>query len=171
VTLPFFGGEFLPEFREGHFILHIAAIPGTSLEESLALGEKVTKELLMNPHIRSVSQQAGRAENGEDTWGTHYSELDVDLKPLSGDEAEGVMGEIRDALAKFPGLTFRVLPFLAERMEETLSGTTAQVVINIFGDDLEMLDQKAGEVRQVLAAIRSEERRGGDGWGGWWATE
>ena len=127
-TLPFFGGEFLPEFREGHFIVHMAALPGTSLEESLVLGGKVTEELLKNPHIRSVSQQAGRAELGEDTWGTHYSEFHVDLKPLSADEAEKVTGEIRDALEKFPGLTFKVLPFLAERIEETLSGATAQVV-------------------------------------------
>jgi Cu/Ag efflux pump CusA len=73
-TLPFFGGEFLPEFREGHFIVHMAAIPGTSLEESLRVGREVTLKLLKNPHIRSVSQQAGRAEQGEDTWGTHYSE-------------------------------------------------------------------------------------------------
>ncbi len=152
-TLPFFGGEFLPEFREGHFIVHMATLEGSSLEESMALGQKVTEELLKNPHIRSVSQQAGRAENGEDTWGTHYSELNVDLKPLSGEEAEGVMGEIRDALARFPGLTFHVLPFLAERMEETLSGATAQIVVNIFGDDLDALDQKAGEVRQVLAGV------------------
>ncbi|MGA2866155.1 MAG: efflux RND transporter permease subunit [Verrucomicrobiota bacterium] len=152
-TLPFFGGEFLPEFREGHFIVHMAALPGTSLEASLRLGRQVTQGLLKNPHIRSVSQQAGRAENGEDTWGTHYSELDVDLQPLSGEAAEGALGEIRQALEKFPGLTFRVMPFLAERMEETLSGTTAQVVVNIFGDDLEVLDQKAGEVRQALAEI------------------
>ncbi len=152
-TVPFFGGEFLPEFREGHFIVHMAALPGTSLEESVRLGRQVTRELLKNPHIRSVSQQAGRAENGEDTWGTHYSELDVDLKPLSGEEAEGVMGEIRQTLGAFPGLTFRVMPFLAERIEETLSGTTAQVVVNLFGDDLNVLDQKAAEVRQVLAGI------------------
>jgi CzcA family heavy metal efflux pump len=152
-TLPFFGGEFLPEFREGHFVVHMAALPGTSLEESLVLGQKVTEELLKNPDIRSVSQQAGRAENGEDTWGTHYSELHVDLQPLRGEEAERVTGEIRQALGKFPGLTFKVLPFLAERIEETLSGATAQIVINVFGDDLDVLDQKAGEVRQVLAGI------------------
>jgi len=152
-TLPFFGGEFLPEFREGHFIVHMAALPGTSLEASLRLGRQVTQGLLKNPHIRSVSQQAGRAENGEDTWGTHYSELDVDLKPLSGAAAAGALGEIRQALEKFPSLTFRVLPFLAERMEETFSGTTAQVVVNLFGDDLEVLDQKAGQVRRALAGI------------------
>ena len=152
-TLPFFGGEFLPEFREGHFIVHMAAIPGTSLEESLRVGREVTLELLKNPHICSVSQQAGRAEQGEDTWGTHYSELHVDLQPLAGEEAEAVMGEIRQALGKFPGLTFKIMPFLAERIEETISGVTAQFVINIFGNDLDVLDQKAGEVRQVLSQV------------------
>ena len=152
-TLPFFGGEFLPEFREGHFIVHMAAIPGTSLEESLRVGREVTAELLKNPHIRSVSQQAGRAEQGEDTWGPHYSELHVDLPPLAGEEAEAVVGEMRQALGKFPGLTFKIMPFLAERIEETISGVTAQFVINIFGDDLEVLDQKAGEIRQVLSQV------------------
>ena len=153
-TLPFFGGEFLPEFREGHFVLHMAALPGTSLEQSLVLGRRVTEELLKNPHVRFVSQQAGRAENGEDTWGTHYSEVHVDLQPLSGEEAEKVTSEIRQTLGTFPGLTFRVMSPLAERIEETLSGATAQVVVNLFGDDLDALDQKAGEVRQVLAGIR-----------------
>src|SRR5712691_10142234 len=153
-TLPFFGGAFLPEFREGHFIVHMAALPGTSLAESLRIGREVTLELLKNPHIRSVSQQAGRAEQGEDTWGPHYSELHVDLQPLSGDEAEAVVGEIRDALAKFPGLTFKILPFLAERIEETLSGVTAQFVINIFGDDLDVLDQKAEQIRQAVSQVK-----------------
>ncbi len=152
-TLPFFGGEFLPEFREGHFIVHMAAIPGTSLDESLRIGREVTQELLQNPHIRSVSQQAGRTEQGEDTWGTHYSELHVDLQPLSGEEAEAVPGEIRQALKKFPGLTFKIMTFLAERIEETISGVTAQFVINIFGDDLDLLDQKAREIRQVLSQV------------------
>jgi CzcA family heavy metal efflux pump len=157
VTLPFFGGEFLPEFREGHFVLHMAALPGTSLEESLVLGRNVTAELLKNPHIRSVSQQAGRAELGEDTFGTHYSELHVELQPLAGEEAEGVAGEIRQALEKVPGLNFRVMSPLAERIEETLSGATAQIVINLFGEDLDVLDRKAGEVRQVLAGIRGAD--------------
>jgi CzcA family heavy metal efflux pump len=152
-TLPFFGGEFLPEFREGHFIVHMAAIPGTSLEGSLRIGREVTQELLKNSHIRSVSQQAGRAEQGEDTWGTHYSEMHVDLQPLAGEEAEAVMGEIRQALGKFPGLTFKIMPFLTERIAETISGVTAQFVINIFGDDLDVLDQKAGEIRQVLSQV------------------
>ena len=152
-TIPFFGGEFLPEFREGHYILHMVTVPGTSLAESTRLGKLVTAELLRNSHVRSVSQEIGRAENGEDTFGPHYSELHVDLKPMAGEEAETAEKEIRDILAKFPGASFTVMSFLAERMEETISGTTAQFVINIFGNNLDLLDQKAAQVRQALATI------------------
>jgi CzcA family heavy metal efflux pump len=152
-TLPFFGGQFLPEFREGHYILHMVTVPGTSLPESIRLGKLVTAELLKNPHLRSVSQEAGRAENGEDPFGPHYSELHVDLQPLQGEEAEAAEIEIRTALAQFPGASFKVMSFLAERMEETISGTTAQFVVNIFGNNLDLLDQKAAEVRQLLAKI------------------
>src|SRR5947207_718360 len=56
-TLPFFGGEFLPEFREGHFVLQISATPGTSLPEMLRLGQRIAQELLKNPHIKTVEQQ------------------------------------------------------------------------------------------------------------------
>ena len=156
-VLPFFGGEFLPEFREGHYILHMAAVPGTSLAESVRLGKLVTAELLKNPHIRSVSQEAGRTENGEDPFGPHYSELHVDLRPLSGEEAEAAEAEIRATLARFPGLSFQVMSFLAERMEETISGTSAELVLDIFGHDLGLLDQKAQEARQVLASTPGAE--------------
>jgi CzcA family heavy metal efflux pump len=156
-VLPFFGGEFLPEFREGHYILHMAAVPGTSLAESVRLGKLVTVELLKNPHIRSVSQEAGRAENGEDPFGPHYSELHVDLRPLSGEEADTAQAEIRATLARFPGLSFKVMSFLAERMEETISGTTAEFVLDIFGHDLDLLDQKAQEARQLLASTPGAE--------------
>jgi CzcA family heavy metal efflux pump len=152
-TLPFFGGEFLPAFRESHYILHMAAVPGTSLAESIRLGKRVTAELLKNPRVRSVSQEAGRAENGEDPFGPHYSELHVDLRPANGGKAETAKAEIRAALAEFPGLSFQVMSFLAERMEETLSGTTAEFVVDLFGNNLDELDLKAQEVRQVLAGV------------------
>lgn len=153
-TVPFFGGEFLPEFREGHFVVHMVTTPGTSLEESLRLGREVTKELLKHPAVRSVEQQAGRAENGEDVWDTHMSEIHLDLKPLEGEAAEKAEAEIREILRQFPGVVFALHPFLAERMEETISGTTAEVVINIFGNDLDVLDEKAQEVQQLLSSIQ-----------------
>ena len=152
-TLPFFGGEFLPDLQEGHYVLHMSAVPGTSLAESIRLGKLVTAALLKNPHVRSVEQQAGRAENGEDTFGPQYSELHADLNPLHGEDPDVVETQIRAILGQFPGLTFTVESFLAERMEETLSGTTAEFVVNIFGNDLGSLDQKAAEVQRVLLKI------------------
>ena len=152
-TLPFFGGAFLPDLREGHFIVHMSAVPGTSLQESLRLGQRVTQELLRNPRIRSVAQQIGRAEKSDDTWGTHYTEMHVDLKPLAAEEAESAQTEIRQALTKFPGVYFSIKTFLTERVEETLSGAGAQVVVNVFGEDLDLLDRKAQEIARVLAKV------------------
>src|SRR5712672_2098843 len=71
------GGEFLPEFREGHFVLQVFATPGTSLPEMLRLGTQISEELLKNKHIDTVSQQIGRAELGEDAWGPHRCEFHV----------------------------------------------------------------------------------------------
>ena len=152
-TLPFFGGEFLPDLQEGHYVLHMSAVPGTSLSESIRLGKVVTARLLKNPYVRSVEQQAGRTENGEDTYGPEYSELHVDLRPLDDVDPDDVQAQIRSILSQFPGLTFTVESFLAERMEETISGTSAQFVVNIFGNDLDTLDEKAGEVQRVLSQV------------------
>ena len=152
-ALPFFGGGFIPELKEGHFIIHMSAVPGTSIEESLRIGARVAATLKQLPTVRSVAQRVGRAEKASDTWGIHYSEFEVDLKPLSGDEAESAQAEVRKMLADFVGVNFSVKTFLTERVEETLSGYTASVVVNVFGNDLDVLDQKAKEIARILSGI------------------
>ena len=152
--VPFFGGEFLPQFYEGHVIVHMAGMPGMALAESMRVGRRVAKALLENPHVRSVSQWAGRAEQADDTWGPHYSEFNVDLADLPGRVALRTQAELRAALARFPGVSFAVTPFLTERIEETISGSTADVVVQVYGDDLDVLDEKAAEVARVLSGIR-----------------
>jgi Cu/Ag efflux pump CusA len=152
-TLPFFGGDFLPDLNEGHYIVHMAMMPGTSLAESIRLGKRVTAQLLQDPYVRSVSQEVGRAENGEDIDGPQSSEFHVELKPLNGKDPNVVQSEIRVRLRQFPGAAFSIESPLGERMEETLSGVGAQFVIDIFGNDLEALDEKAAEVRQVLEKV------------------
>jgi CzcA family heavy metal efflux pump len=152
-VLPFLGGEFLPEMREGHFIVHTASLPGTSLRETARMGTLITGDLLKNPDVRLVAQQIGRAEQGDDTWGVHYSEIHVDLKPVEGEAAEKTEEEIRQAVARFPGLSVSINPFLAERMAEVISGMTSDVVVSIYGDDLDMLDHKAREIADVMATV------------------
>jgi CzcA family heavy metal efflux pump len=152
-TLPFFGGEFLPDFREGHFVVGITMAPGTSLPEMRRLGAQMTMELLKIPEIKSVEEQIGRAEGGEDTWGTHRGEMHIELKPTAGEDQEKVQTKIREVLAKFPGVQSEVMTFLGDRIGETISGETAGVVVNIFGDDLDVLDDKANDISAVLNKI------------------
>lgn len=152
-AVPFFGGQFLPDLKEGHFIIHMSAVPGTSIRETMRIGNALTRELKKHPFVGSVAQQIGRTELADDTWPVNYEEMHVDLKPLSGDEAEAAETEIRKTIASFPGVYFAVRRFLGERIEETVSGVTAEVVIKIFGDDLDVLDRKAKEVAQVVAAV------------------
>jgi Cu/Ag efflux pump CusA len=120
-TVPFFGATFLPEFREGHYLVHMSAVPGTSLDESLRLGRHVTEALRADPRVRSVAQRIGRAELSEDTWGTHYTEFEVSLIPLTGEAAETVEHDLRTLLMGFPGVNFAIRGFLSERIEETLT--------------------------------------------------
>ena len=153
-ALPFFGAGFLPDLKEGHFTLHMAAVPGTSLAESERVGTLVSKALLELPAVESVSQRAGRAEKADDTWGPHYSEFEIDLKnTLSGEDSEAAENAIRKVLAEFPGVNFALKPFLTERVEESLSGNTAAVVINIFGNDLDALDRTARQVARTVNEI------------------
>jgi Cu/Ag efflux pump CusA len=151
--LPFFGGELLPKFREGHFVLQVSTPPGTSLPEMVRVGTQISRDLLRNEHIATVEQQVGRAELGEDPWGPHRSEFHVELKPIAGKDEEKVEDELNDLLKKIPGIQFEVLTFLGDRIGETLTGETAPVVVNIFGDDLDALDAKAQEVANVLKSV------------------
>ena len=153
-ALPFFGGSFLPKFQERSFVVHMVGIPGTSLAESTRMGGEVTKALLKNPFVARVSQHIGRAELGDDTFGPHYSEFDVRLKELDGKDVGDIQDKLRKTLGGLPGFAFSMNSFLTERIDETLSGTTADVAIKIFGDDLTVLDRQAGKVADLLSHIK-----------------
>jgi Cu/Ag efflux pump CusA len=78
-TLPLFSGEFIPALREGHYIVQMTAVPGTSEAESLRIGSRVAQAIGAIEGVRSVGQWVGRAPNGADTFGTHYSEFEVEI--------------------------------------------------------------------------------------------
>ena len=151
--LPFVGGGFLPEFREGHLVLQVSQSPGASIDEMLRVGRSVSKELLAMPAIATVEQQVGRAEQGEDTWGPHRSEFHVELKADAGIDERAVTDDVRALLAGYPGLHYEVLTFLGDRISETLTGETAPVVVDLFGPDLDVLDAKSAEVAHILESV------------------
>ncbi len=154
VILPFLKSRFLPELIEGNFIIHVSAIPGTSLRENLRAGSLLADRLTRLPYVRSVAQRAGRAEEGEEARGTNASEYDLTLRSLDKKGFDRAKRQIGELVKKFPGLTTSVDTFLTERIGETISGFRAPVVVNIYGNDLAVLDQKAAQVADILRGIR-----------------
>ncbi|NJD07377.1 MAG: efflux RND transporter permease subunit, partial [Methylococcaceae bacterium] len=153
LVAPDLGGDLLPELREGHYIVHTSALPGTSLDESLRLGGELTRRFLQIPGVVSASQWAGRAERGADTYGSHYSEYEVHLEPLDGRGQQRVLEQLRAVLDDMPGLNYEANTFLTERIEETISGFTAPVVVNLYGADLDLLDAKAEEFARLFRSV------------------
>jgi CzcA family heavy metal efflux pump len=152
--LPYLGGRFLPELREGHYMIHTSGVPGTSLEENIRIGTRLTEAVVAIPGVRVMSQWAGRAERGADTFGSHYAEYEVDLERLSGREQQRVLDSIRATLDRFPGIATEVNTFLIERVDETISGYSAAIVVNVYGSNLDFLDRKGQEVAELLRDIR-----------------
>jgi CzcA family heavy metal efflux pump len=152
-TLFFLSSSFLPDLREGNITVHMTALPGTSLEESMRLGDRLTQLLLKIPYVQSVAQRSGRAEVATDTNGIHESEIDVNMQAINGAQVQASQDGIRNVLAQMPGAILTSNSFLTERINETLSGYGAAVVVNIFGNDLDQMDQEAAQIPHILATI------------------
>jgi CzcA family heavy metal efflux pump len=156
--LPLFEGEFVPSLKEGHYVVHMTAVPGTSEVETLRIGTAVTRRILAIDGVQSVAEWVGRSRNGADTFGPHYSEFEVEVGTLNGREQARVLRELRAILAgeqgAYPGLTFSVNTFLTERIEETIAGFPAALAVNLFGPDLDALDVDAREIAERIAAVR-----------------
>jgi CzcA family heavy metal efflux pump len=155
VALPFLGGTFMPDFREGHFVMQVSSsVPGTSIQEMMDVGERISTEVLQLPYVQSIEQQIGRAQMGEDTWGPHRSEFHVELKPDATIDQAVAQDALRAILSKYPGIQSEVVTFLGDRIGESLSGETAQVAIKVFGDNLDSLDNVGTKLVSVIGAVR-----------------
>ena len=153
-TLPFLSGTFIPELREGHYIVHVGLTPGTSLAESMRIGTQISRVLMRIHGVRLVAQRAGRADEVVDPVGVQLSEIEVDLRRASPADQNVTLQQIRRALAGFPGITTSINTFLVERIDETISGATAPVAIKIFGDNLDIIDQNAQQIAHLVGSIR-----------------
>ncbi|MDE3071810.1 MAG: efflux RND transporter permease subunit [Pseudomonadota bacterium] len=153
LALPFLQGQFLPQLREGHYIVHMRLAPGASLQASQDLGARVSRSLLGIPGVRSVAQRTGRATRVADPSPAFANEFEVDLKPLSGPGQQQVLDRIRQRLSAFAGAGFSVNTFLTERINETMSGYTSPVVLSIYGNNLDQLDRQAQQAAAILSKL------------------
>jgi CzcA family heavy metal efflux pump len=149
--IPFLHLEFLPEFHETNFVMHMTGAPGVGLAESARVGAAAARAVLGVPGVRSVAQQIGRSTLSEDSWGAERSELLVRLEP--GADAERVTDRIHREVRAFAGFAFDIKQFLNERIEEILAGTGAALVVRLRGTDLTNLERAAVSVSERVAAV------------------
>jgi len=153
VCLPLLGARLLPDFRENYLIAHASLRPGVSLTETTRVGEKISKGLLAIAGVKSVAEQIGRAENGQDPDAPNKSEFEVQMDPQGARSASAIDADIRDVFDDYPNQLVEIYSVLAERIGETLTGESAPFFISVIGSDLDADDRVGAQIVQVLQAL------------------
>jgi copper/silver efflux system protein len=150
-AVPFLGSAFLPEFNEGALTVSVVTVPGTSLAESNAIGQRVEQILLANPAVVNTDRRQGRAELDEHAQGVNAAEIDVTLK--DDIDKEKVFEELRREFSAIPGTNVTIGQPIGHRIDHMLSGTRANIAVKIFGPDLYELRQVGSQVRDVMQTV------------------
>ena len=150
ICLPLLGARLLPDFRENYLIAHASLRPGISLIETARIGEQISKGLIAIPGVKSVAEQIGRAENGQDPNAPNKSEFEVQIDPRQGHSASEIDAAIRDVFDDYPNQLVEIYSVLAERIGETLSGESAPFSISVIGSDLDADDRVGAQIVDVL---------------------
>src|SRR4029079_223111 len=153
VLLPLLGARLLPDFRENYLIAHASLRPGIAIVETARIGEGISKSLTKIPGVKSVAEQIGRAENGQDPDTPDRSEFEVQVDPQRGLTAAQIDSAIRKVFDNYPNQLVEIYSVLAERIGETLSGESAPFSISVFGADLDTDDAVATQIADALRKL------------------
>ncbi len=145
------GQEFLPKFQETDFLMHFVEKPGTSIDAMRRVTIQASKQLRAIPGVRNFGAHIGRAEVADEVVGPNFTELWISIEP-DVDYASTV-GKIEEVVNAYPGLYRDVLTYLRERIKEVLTGTSATIVVRLYGPDLSVLRAKAKEVEAAMATV------------------
>jgi CzcA family heavy metal efflux pump len=150
-VLPVLGQSLLPNFKERDFLMHWLAKPDTSLQEEVRTTKLVNAELLTIPGVRNAGSHIGNALLGDEPYGVYFGEnwISVDRSVDYDDTVDNIRGVVDG----YPGIYRDVLTYLRERIREVLTGTSDPITIRIFGQDLDLLREKAEEVDGLLGGI------------------
>lgn len=147
-----FGSSFLPSFREDSYNVILALPPGASLIEAERISESAVPHLMKIPGVLSVTRRTGRAERDQHAEPVSSSEFVVRVD--MDEDAEAIKSAIRRELGSLPGCALVIGYPIAHRISAVLSGSEAELAINLYGEDLPRLRKAASEVKAKLDTIR-----------------
>ena len=155
--VPLLGTEFVPELEEGTINVRITLAPSSSLETSLAVAQKLEKQLMTFPEVLYVSSRIGRAEIGGDPEPVSNIEIYIGLKPVaewtSAPNRKALQALMEEKMSIHPGLLFSFSQPIATRVDELLSGVKAQLAIKLFGADLKQLAKTGKEIEALVRKV------------------
>jgi CzcA family heavy metal efflux pump len=154
IAVPFLGRSFTPEFN-ADVLVRLSASPGTSLPEMDRITARMGDEIRSVPGVLNVDGHAGRALLSDQVVGTEASELWVTIDPDV--DYDATRASIEGVVRGYPGLDRDVVTYPSARIDQVLGGPNDPVTVRVFGQDLEVLQAKAEEVKQVLAGIDGVE--------------
>lgn len=156
------GADFLPPFDEGAAQINFVLPVGSSLDASNRVSRMVDRALERQMFDRekqprglvtSFVRRSGRAELDEHAESVNVTEYIVSLNPHSGQSRQQALATLRSELDQIVGLEYEIEQPLAHLISHMLSGVTAQIAIKVFGEDLDILRQKADEIKLALRDI------------------
>src|SRR3954467_1074228 len=153
------GSEFVPRLNEGSLVIHTIRLAGVSLEESLRYGTHIESMLKKKfpDEIEDIWTRTGSAEVATDPMGLELSDIFITLKPRSEWRRAKTQEELVSAMAKatkvLPGMRSVYTQPIEMRINEMVAGIRADLGIKLYGDDLDTLKAKAGEIEKVIRSI------------------
>jgi Cu/Ag efflux pump CusA len=148
---PFLGQELLPSFKERDFLMHWITKPGTSHPEMWRITAQACNELMSINGVRNCGSHIGQAMSADEPYGIYFTENWISVDPSV--DYDKTLAAVQETVDGYPGLVRDVQTYLKERIREVLTGSSDTVVIRIYGQDLEVLREKAEEVLASLEGI------------------
>lgn len=156
---PFLGTSFIPEMKEGSIVPGIMRVPNISLEESIKMENEAMRLIMQQvPGVKSAISGLGRGESPADPQAQNESTPIVSLKPREewprGWTQDTIAEKMRDVLANnLPGVQIIMAQPISDRVDELLTGVRADVAVKIFGEELDVLKQKADEIARLANTV------------------
>ncbi len=156
VAMPAMSGSLLPTFRERQLLITWDAAPGTSRPEMDRLVTRASEELRSVGGVSNVGAHVGRAIVSDQVVGVNSGEIWVTISPSA--DYDNTVAALETVIAGYPGIDHTLLSYSDQRVEQILSASQDDLVVRVYGQDLDALRAKAGEIRDAVATVGGVSR-------------
>jgi cobalt-zinc-cadmium resistance protein CzcA len=151
------GKTFMPTMDEGDLLMQLEKLPSINLNRSVEDDLRIERKLMADvPEVSHVVARVGADELGLDPMGLNQSDVFLQLKPKDQwrkPDKEWLANELRKVMAGFPGIAYSFTQPIEMRVSEMLTGSRGDVAVKIFGPDLNVLGELAGNIEAVLKKV------------------